>query len=426
LDVQTVPSSFEARMNEPMSAPSFDESIAYQSEGGPISPIPSHSASEKMPINLPIEDSPDDDTLSPTKAPSMMPSLEQTDPPAAMTPPTSTPSSVIQPSNTPTESPSEAGDIPVVTSNAAAEGLYEFAPGEATEPTSSDILNLEIATSAFYIGVFSQNYRDSEDTIFLILGANTTEVKYDPNATIPIQIEWEFRVYFDATSKVIPSTEEILELIVSNEDELQDYVDIYLQSIDSVWNSVVRVTFVPVGVETITERMPGRTAGASSMEGELEVKSSFSVTNVEATLMFGFHMTGDGDLEEPNQYDYARLESALNVFYNALLTQVYLLNGDKKLASVVTSITEHDFKEQDEKQLMANVAYNVFFSELSASVPSSETVFALLQANSDQLELFIREGFAWDDSHVWNHVSSVILEPLTPIKRKRGEGAGSI
>lgn len=437
--VQKVPSSlYAATMGEPMSAPSFDENIPSPSEDGPISPTPSHSESmptseapsssptlsEKMPINLPIEDSPDDETLSPSEAPSMMPSMEQTNPPSTATQPTNRPSTATQPTNTPTEPPSAAGDTQVVTSNATAEGLYEFAPGEVTEPTSSDILKLEIGTSAFYIGVFSQYYRDSEDTVFLILYANATDVKYDPNATIPIQVEWEFQVYFDATSEVIPSTEEILQLIVSNEDELQDYVEIYLRSVDSIWNSTIRVTFVPVDVEAITGRMPEPTTSASPTEGELEVKSSFPVTNVEATLMFGFDMSDDG--EEPDQADFSRLESALNVFYNALLAQVYLFNDDTKVASVVTSITDHDFNQQDEIQLMADVAYNVFFSELSTFIPSSETVLALLQANSGQLELFITEGFAWGDSHVWNHVSNVTLKPLTPIQRQRGKGAGSI
>jgi hypothetical protein len=455
-----------------MSTPSFDENvIPSPSEDDPISsiPVPSHSEStptrevpsssptlsDKMPSNLPIEDSPDDETLSPSQTPSMMPSLEQTDPPATVTQPTNTPtlspsaaddsnlspsrapsmmpsleqtdppSTATQPTNTPTESPSAAADTQVVTSNSTAEGLYEFAPGEVTEPTSSDILTLEIATSAFYIGVFSQNYRDSEVTTFWILVANATDVKYDPNATIPIQVEWEFQVYFDASSEVIPSTEEILELIASNEDELQDYVNIYLSSLDSVWNSVVRVEFVPVVGDIISGRMSEPTAGASSTEGELEGRSSFPVTNVEATLIFGFQMSDDRDLDEPNQADFSRLESALNVFFNALLTQVYLFNGNTKVASVAISLTDHYFNEQGEIQLMASFAFNVFFSELSTWIPSSETVLALLEANTGQLELFITEGFAWDDRHVWNHVSSVTLGSLTPIQRKRGKGTGS-
>jgi len=157
---------------------------------------------------------------------------------------------------------------------------------------------LEIATSAFYIGVFSDAYRDNPDTTFVTIVAEVEELLYSENGTSPIQIEWNFRVGFDATSTTIPTSEAILELIYSNEETLDEYVDIYLHSEDDVWGSVSSVTFYD--------------SSSAEESGVGDKPTDFHSVDGEASLMFEF---SPGSVEEePNQEEYERLVKALKYF----------------------------------------------------------------------------------------------------------------
>ncbi|CAB9525787.1 ECF subfamily RNA polymerase sigma-24 subunit [Seminavis robusta] len=406
----------------------------------------------RLPTRLPKTATPTEEPtfLPTTEEPTILPTEEPTIPPTAETtilpteeptilPSTAAPSvqETFKPSMIPTEFPSQSGIPVAVTTDEQAVALYEFTPGEVSEPDSAEVFRLQIATTAFYIGIFSEHYSDNPDTTFLNIVATVADLRYDPDAEPPIQVDWDFRIFFDANSNVLPTQQELLALIYADEDALNEYVEIYLHNSDDVWASVIRVTYseAPEGElpepERPSFRPTRRPSGQPTLVATLirtlsptltppEEGLDFPTEEVEATLRFGF--SSDDDVEEPTEEDLNRLESALSAFYTALYTQVYLDEDDTNLATVVATVVETSFNDRSNEPLQVNMNYNIFFSHDTTVIPSSETLFEIMERNSEFLQNSILEDFEWMEDNIWNQVSSVTVEPLTSIRRRRRQG----
>jgi hypothetical protein len=308
-------------------------------------------------------------------------------------PPTSAPTTNEPSTAAPTDSPAS------IQKEEQASASYEFETGKATEPTPLEIFRLEIATSAFYLGVFSEAFRDNADTTFTNFVAKVDELTFSPDAIPPIEIGWSFEVSYAATSAVIPTSEENLELIYGDEETLNEYVDIYLKSSNDVWSYVSTVSFQEASTE-----------GNADPTTPLESESIFPRTNVEASLQLEFN---PGSVEEPTQEEYERLVNALSLFYTALLAQSYSNLDDTTLATVTANLVEVFFEDEaDSSSLQANLEFTVFFSEETSSVPTSSSILAIMRENSDALLRFLEEYASWQEDDAWNEVSNLTIGPL--------------
>lgn len=331
------------------------------------------------------------ETAAPTQVETNAPSMAETDSPTSPL------------TNAPTETPRFVG------TEQQAVVSYEFEPGDISEPTTEEIFRLELATTAFYLGVFAERYINDPATIFSRILAQVEELLYQPDEIPPIQIDWLFEVSFNANSEVIPSSEEILEIIYADEETLQQYVDIYLQSSDDVWSSVNKISYNDApAVEVGIVRSPA-----------LE----FPSTNAKATFLFQFD--SEEELSEPSEEEYDRLAYAIGVYLTALLTRKYLNSPDTALTSVTTAITESLFVDETDEPLQVNFDIDVLFSTDSTEIPSSESMFAMMTNNTTPIQFFVQD-YLWKEGDIWNDVSDVTIQPLTAIertgRRKRGPG----
>lgn len=325
---------------------------------------------------------PTDSPSTPVPAPTM--ELSATDLPFPTFPPES---DSIEETFSPTVTPA------IVGKEEQASASYDFEPGTPRDPTPAEVFRLEIATTAFYIGVFADAYKDNPGTIFTNIVAEVEQVTFSENATPPIDINWQFQVAFDSTSTVIPSSEEILKLIYGDEETLEEYMDIYLHNKDDVWSSVTTVAYDE----------------ASASGG-----TDFPSTNVEASFTLDF--TPDTVEAEPSQEEVDRFVTALTMFYTALLTQEYSNADDTELATVTGKLNEILFTP-DSSMLQANLELVVFFSDDALSPASSDSIITIMQENAAELLRFIQENFSWQEGDIWPDVSDLKVDSFIPIYR---------
>ena len=387
-----------------------------ESESPIVTPIPT-----TIPSSVPTEN----DSSVPTMSPSSVPDTA----PPTLTETTLTP--------TPPETSAPSATPKVVRQDEDTTASYQF-DGEVSEPTGREIFRLEVATTAFYIGVFAEAYMENPDTIFANVVARVQELRYTPEETSPIQIDWVFQVSFSADSAVIPTSEEVLDIIYADEETLDQYVDIYLQNGDDVWSSLTAVTYdedagstpAPSLSSTVeSTSAPSLSPFASSVapsqtfiETTLAPSQSpmglveFPSTDMEATIMFQFSSNENGTATEPSQEEYDRLATATSVYFTLLLTEEYLGSNENTLATATATITDTLFTEGVDDPLQANFDFGIFFSTDSVVIPTPESIFEIFQDNEASLESFLQE-FSWNEGDVWNEVTDVSVEPLTPIRR---------
>ena len=340
------------------------------------------SPSMDIPVETPSEDAP----IFPTVAPSVSTAI-----------PTASPTSlapVVTLSPTQDNAPSRGRNIQASVS-------YEF-DLDVTQPSESEIFRLELATSAFYIGVFSERYRDNPNTRFRLVVARVDNLIYDPTAIPPIEIEWDFDVTFAQNSAIIPPQEEILEVIESDEDTLEEYVDIYLRNTDDVWSSVSRVTIDAIQLESET----------STFVPDLDL---FAVTPVDVTMIFGLS-SGSTIAIEPGDEEYNQLAAAAETFYTALLSPIYPLGQESELATVTAVVTGHLFASGGSTPtLQVNYEFLVYFSPDSTDIPEPQDILDVMINSVGSLPEFIRD-FLWVEGE---DVESVTIGPLVPISTRR-------
>ena len=382
-------------------------------------------AETDMPTEAPIETEPP--STQPTPSPTMSPSIEPTTMPPTQSPtvsPIATASPTVVETSEPTTMPQTAAPsttAQIVATEVEAASAFVFDEGGVTEPSDSDIFRLEIATSAFYIGVFSDAYENNPNTTFVTLVADVDEILYAENATPPIQVAWNFQVGFDSSSTVIPDEEEILELIYSDEETLQEYVDIYLQSGDDVWTSVTSIEFEQ---SAATGEIPDEdTTENDTSEEDAIQDGSFPSTQVEATFKMEF--TPDTVDKEPGKDEFERLVAALDVFYTALLTQTYSEVDDTTFATVATSVSDTSFSDEDDVGLLqADLEFDLFFSQDTSNVPSSASLLSTMRESDVELLRFIQEDTAvmWEEDDAWPFVSSLTIEETLATERGKENG----
>ena len=313
------------------------------------------------------------------------------------------------------------------------------------EPTGREVYRLELATTAFYLGVFSETYAENPDTTFVSVVANAQETRYNPQASPPIDIDWEFQISFGIDSVVIPTSEEVLDIIYADEDTLNDFVSIYLQNGDDIWTSVTTITFdhgdedaedgevsttptptlapsVSIVVESTT--LPSLSVDTSTSEPSQPLpqatfapstatmsSTDFVQTEMKATIMLEFLSDGNNTLAEPSQDEYDQLASSISLYFIGLLTEEYLGSNETTFATATATITDARIGEADNgTTLQANFNFDFFFSADSTDIPTPDSSFELLKDSEESLESFL-QGFAWDDD-VWNEIDVVSVEPL--------------
>lgn len=327
---------------------------------------------------------------------------------------------------------------------------YEF-NGEVPEPTGQEVFRLELVTTAFYLGVFSETYAENPDTEFVSVVANAQEMRYNPEASPPIDIDWEFQISFGVDSVAIPTSGEVLDIIYADEDTLNEFVIIYLQNGDDVWTSVTSVTYdegdedveddevsttptptlapsvsivtesttVPsISVETSTSE-PSQPLTETTLAPSTATTSStdFVNTEMEATIVLEFLLDDNATLAEPSQDEYNGLANAVSVYFTGLLTEEYLGSNETTLATATATITDTKIGGGDNgATLQTNFDFNLFFSADSTDIPTPESSFELLKDSAESLENFL-QGFSWDEADPWNEIAVVSVEPLTSIRR---------
>lgn len=311
----------------------------------------------------------------------------------------------------PTASPTTASPTPIDTAPFVGKQVdiltnYFFESGaQVTEPTPQEVFGLELATSVFYIGVFSEFYQNNSDTTFRRVVAKALGINYNPDSEPPIQIEWDFEVSFSEDS-VIPSSEEILDVIYADEEVLNQFVDIYLQSRNDLWSSVTAITYATIESRQSTNHPV--------------VESGLPKTAVEDIYFLFQFDSNETVTDAPSQQEAQSLAIAISTFVNALLRQVYLDSDETSLASVTASITETLFEEGALEPLQVHFDFGVFFLVDSEVIPTSDSIVGILQRNQPGLSYFM-EGFSWNEGEIWNAVSGVRIQSASTKKGKENK-----
>lgn len=369
----------------------------------PITPAPTMNVTSIVETPVP--------TLSPTKAPTSTPTAT----------PTSSPTETV--TIAPTSSPTIVNETQVA-KFVDATASYEIDPEGLSEPTATEIIRLEIATSAFYIGLLSDYYENDSNTDFISIKANVNDIVYDENATQPLQIVFDFEVLFDSNSTVIPTSDEILDIIYTDNDTLEEYIDIYLHTSDDVWNSVLGVSF------NIPTLAPSDVTNSSLIPTSSR-SDNFASRTINASMFFDFF---SNVTEPPTPDEYDRLTDFVNIFFTAQLTNEYNSNVDTTFTNVDATITDTAFhgttvddnepadqltsssSSSSLSPLQVNWLFEVYFDSNSNIIPTSDSILeAITRQETTDSQITLIQDLLWNQGDIWDEVVALSLQSYQEI-----------
>ena len=126
--------------------------------------------------------------------------------------------------------------------------FFRFFPNGAAEPTQQDYVDLVTATTDFYTSELALDYpknNNNADATFLLVVPTITGSSFTDGVERPVQVNFDFEVYFTAASSAIPTSEAIFAVMQRDEASSQPFVNDLLWNHGDVWNGILGVAIEP-------------------------------------------------------------------------------------------------------------------------------------------------------------------------------------